>query len=393
MRILFLSNWYPYPSNNGSKLRVFHLLQGLAQMHEVTLLSFAHGPTEGTAPSPLHDCCREVRTVPWQPYRPNSWRAYQGLFSPTPRSLTSTYVPAMAQAIQETLDKRRYDLVIASQLGAARYATHFRGRPALFEEVELGLFVEPYTQATSIKQRLRAGLTLWKHRRYLEQVLHHYGACTVASEQERRLMAQAVPAYSAVELVPNCVNVAEYAAVHETPEPNQLIFTGSLRYFANHEAMVWFLDKVYPQIQASVPEIGLTITGDHADLPLPPATNVTLTGLVDDVRPLAARAWCSIVPIQNGGGTRLKILEAMALGTPVVTTSKGAEGISAKHDRHLLVADSPQAFAEAVIRLQRTPGLRERLATAAYKLVCERYDWQTAMPPFLQLVDKLAAAA
>jgi glycosyltransferase involved in cell wall biosynthesis len=156
--------------------------------------------------------------------------------------------------------------------------------------------------------------------------------------------------------------------------------------------MTWFLQEVYPRIQAQAPDVCVTITGDHADLPLPPADNVTLTGFVDDVRPLIASAWVSLVPIRVGGGTRLKILEAMALGTPVVTTSKGAEGLDAKHGEHLLIANSPEAFAEAVIRLLQEPGLRQRLADKAYQLVQERYDLAALMPRFLDLVERVAHA-
>lgn len=392
MKLLFISNWYPYPANNGSKLRVYNLLQGLATRHEVTLVSFTHENDRADADT-LQPLCREIHRIPFKPFQPASRRAWAGFLHSMPRSLVDTYVPEMAQCIRQTLDSAAYDLVIASQLGAARYSECFKPVPALFEEVELGVLYQQYAAATSMRRRLRHGLTWMKHRRYLEQLLDNYAACTVASEEERRLMAQAVPTYRSVELVPNCVNLADYAAVHETPQPNSLIFTGSFRYFANHEAMIWFLGKVYPHIQAQVPDVHLTITGDHADLPLPPAGNVTLTGLVDSVLPLISRAWCSVVPIQSGGGTRLKILEAMALGTPVVTTSKGAEGLGAEPGRHLLVADTPQEFAAVVVRLLTTPGLRDHLADAAYTLVRERYDWRATLPRFLDLLDRVVAAA
>jgi len=134
--------------------------------------------------------------------------------------------------------------------------------------------------------------------------------------------------------------------------------------------------------------VRLFITGDHAGKSLPPAGNVTLTGYVDDVRPLVARAWASIVPLRIGGGTRLKILEAMALGTPVVATSKGAEGLEVRHGKHLLIADGPAAFADEVMRLLRDAELRAALAANGRRLVAERYDWATVMPGFLELVEQ-----
>jgi glycosyltransferase involved in cell wall biosynthesis len=160
----------------------------------------------------------------------------------------------------------------------------------------------------------------------------------------------------------------------------------------NYEAMVWFLGEVYPHVQAQVPEVKLTITGAPAQRRLPPAKNVNQTGFVDDVRPLIARAWGSLVPIHSGGGTRLKILEAMALGTPVVATSKGAEGLDVQAGQHLLIGDTPESFAREVVRLLMEPELRWHLVNNAAQLIREKYDWAVVMPRFLDLVEQVATA-
>jgi len=389
MRILFLSQWYPYPPNNGSKLRIYNLLRGLARQHEVTLLSFADQPeVEPNAPE-IQALCREVQVVPWKPFEAQSWRARLGFFSLTPRSVIDTFSPEMKQRIEQTLAARDYDLVIASELGAAGYGPYFQGLAALFEEVEVGVLYERFAHASSAWSRFRHGLTWAKQRRYLARLLRYFRACTVASEAERQLVSRAAPAYKSIEVIPNCINLADYKDVHETPQPNSLIFTGPFRYFANHDAMTWFLQEVYPRVQAQAPEVSLTITGDHANLPLPPAENVTLTGFVAEVRPLVASAWASLAPMRVGGGTRLKILEAMALGTPVVATSKGAEGLDVQPGEHLLIADTAEAFAAAVLRLLQEPGLRQRLADKAYQVVCEKYDWAATMPRFLGLVERM----
>jgi glycosyltransferase involved in cell wall biosynthesis len=390
MRILFLSRWFPYPINNGSKVRVYQLLTGLAARHEITLLSFADEADLGTCPPALCSACTIAQVVPWKPFAPDSWRARLGFLHATPRSIVDSYSPTMAQAITRTMTAQHFDLVIASQLAMAGYVRHFGDTPALFEEVELGVLIEPYNQATTVQRRLRQGLTWFKHRRYVAQVLRHFRACTVVSMHERQLVNDAAPGYAAINVIPNCVNVAEYADIQNNPQPNTLIFTGSFRYFANYEAMVWFLQAVFPQVQALNPAVSLTITGDHGNQPLPAAPNVHLTGFVPDVRPLIAGAWCSIVPIHTGGGTRVKILEAMALRTPVITTTKGVEGIEAQDGVHLLVADTPQAFAEATIRLLHEPGLRQQLTTNAYQLVQTKYDWAATLPQFLQLIERVA---
>lgn len=388
MRILFLSRWFPYPITNGSKLRIYHLLAQLARYHEITLLSFADEAGIGETPSALDAFCTVAPMVPWQPYQPASWRGRLGLFSFTPRSVASSYSPQMAQAIAQTMTRQPFDLVIASQLATAGYVRHFGATPALFEEVELGVLNEPYRQAATLRNRLRHGLTWFKHQRYLAGILRRFRSCTVVSAQEQQLVRAAVPGYKSIEVIPNCLNLADYASIPNQPTPQSLIFTGSFRYFANYEAMQWFLREVFPQVQAQHPAVTLTITGDHANLPLPAAPNVELTGVVPDVRPRIAESWCSIVPIHSGGGTRLKILEAMALGTPVITTSKGVEGIDAQDGVHLLIADTPQAFVAALLRLFHEAGLRERLATQARRLVHTKYDWSATLPHFLQLIEQ-----
>ncbi len=390
MNILFLSAWYPYPPNNGSKLRIYNLLRGLAEHHQVYLIAFADQPDIDPQPPELRALCRTIQVVPWRPYRPNSLRALLGFLGPAPRFIVDTYSPQMFDSIVAATRQQSINVVVASQLSTAIYWSAFSTIPALFEECEIGVLWSKIAHAPSPLHRLRHQLTQVKARHYLSRLLPHFKACTVVSEHERALLRRVAPAYEPIEVVPNCISLADYGEIQPTPEPDTLIFTGSFRYFANHDAMTWFVREVYPCIQAQVPDVRLTITGDHANLPLPPADNVTLTGYVADVRPLIASSWVSLAPIRLGGGTRLKILEAMALRTPVVATSKGAEGLDVQHGEHLLIADAPEAFAEAVIRLLQEPELRQRLTDNAYQLVREKYDWAVVMPRFLNLVERVA---
>lgn len=388
MRILFLSTWYPYPANNGSKLRVYNLLRGLAERHEVSLLSFADDAVPARPPPQLQAICREVHVVPQHVYNPGSGRSLLGLFSATPRVIVDTYSLEMRDRIRRELDRKPYDLVVASQWNTAAYLERCPGVPALFEEVELGVLDTKVATAASPLRRIRHQLTLLKLRSYLRRLLPRFAACTVVSAAEAVLLRRMVPGYGPVEVVPNAVAVDDYANIRPIPQPKSLIFAGSLRYFANHDAMTWFLGQSYRLIQARVPDVQLTITGDHADLPLPPATNVTLRGFVDDVRPCVASSWVSLAPIRLGGGTRLKILEAMALRSPVVATSKGAEGLDVRNEEHLLLADDPRSYAEAVIRLLQEPGLRDQLARNGFELVKNKYDWKVILPKFDEILRR-----
>ena len=390
MHILFLSGWYPDPPDNGSKLRIINLLRGLAQRHDVSLLSFTDAPRNDLAGSELLSLCQEVQVVTTNHFAPQSWRARLGFFSLTPRSVTATYSSEMEQRIREFLSRTDFDLVIVSELGVAVYSHCFRSLPILLEDIEIALSYESYSRATTFKNKVRYGLTWAKQKRYLNRLLQDFRACTVVSEREKQLLAKTVSGFTNVEVIPNCINLSEYTPIHETPKRHQLIFTGSFRYFANYGAMTWFLQKVYPLIRAVETEVQLTITGDHANLPLPEEDSVTLTGFVDDIRPLIASSWLSLVPLRIGGGTRLKILEAMALRTPVVSTTKGAEGLGARHGEHILIADTPQEYAEAVLQLLHDPGLRQRLADNAYQFVSQNYDCAVTIPRFLDLVERVA---
>lgn len=388
MRLLFLSRWYPCPPDNGSKLRICNLLKGLAQQHLVTLVSFAEGG-EPLATAGESFPAQRVEVVQWRPFRPRSRWARLGFLSPTPRFFLDTYSPEMAERIRRTLAEERYDAVIASQQDMARYADRFGGLPALFEEVEVGGMYEQYARAPTPLRRLRYRLTWEKHRRFLQRMLKRYRACTVVSETEKALLEKILPASLAVRVIPNFLELADYRGVEASPRPGRLIFTGSFAYAPNYQAMEWFLEQVFPAVLERIPEAEVWITGDHQGKSLPAAGGTRLTGHVPDVRPLVASAWASVVPIRSGGGTRLKILEAMALRTPVVATRKGAEGLEVVDGQHLLLADTPEEFAGAILRLHEEEGLRARIAANAYEFLRERHDSRVVVPRFLELVGEL----
>jgi glycosyltransferase involved in cell wall biosynthesis len=389
MKLLFLSRWFPHPLNNGSKIRIYNLLRGLSQRHSVTLLSFADQAEANPEAPEIRALCSKVHIIPWREFDPHSLRARLAAFSLKPRSIVDTFSPEMAQAITAALNAERYDLIIASQLGAAAYAPYFQQTPAVFEEFEIGLF---YDRAFSSHGRLhpRQALTWFKLRGYLSRLLNRFQAVTVVSTREQTLLAKNFPHYRGrVEVIPNCLNVEEYEQVNAQKQANTLVFSGPFKYRVNYEAMVWFVGQVFPLILERVPEAHLTITGGHENLPLPAMQNVTLAGYVEDIKTLIASCAVSLAPLLSGGGTRLKILEAMALKTPVVATSKGAEGLEAKHGEHLLVADSPAEFAESVIKILQDEALRRQLAENAHRLVREKYNWGSVLPAYFRLLEAL----
>ena len=175
------------------------------------------------------------------------------------------------------------------------------------------------------------------------------------------------------------------------PEPDTLIYPGSLTYKANYDAADFFFSEIYPLIEVSCPNIKVKISGSYENveihrLRLPSSCH--LTGFVEDIRPVVAAAWICIVPLRQGSGTRLKILEALALGTPVVTTSKGMQGLDLEPETHLLVADQPKEFARQVLRLMDDLDLRLKLVEAGRKRIEEAYSWKMIGEQFLSLVNR-----
>ncbi len=390
MRILFLSSWFPDPPNNGSKLRIINLLRGLAQFHEVFLLSFIDESESIHRGTEVDTLCADVQVVPVRHFKPQSWRALRGYLSLKPRSIMATYSDEMERKICTLTEQVDIDLVVVSQIGVAEYHRCFHHLPSLLEEIEIGLLYEQYSKSTRMRRRVRSGLTWAKQKYYLNHLLQNFNACTVVSEREKQLLSEIDVDTSNVEVVPNCINMSEYTAYCEEPNRQRLIFTGSFRYHANYDAMIWFVTEVFPIIRSELPHMQLLITGDNANLPLPSQENVTLTGFVDDIHSFIASAWCSVVPLRVGGGTRLKILEAMALRTPVVATTKGAEGLGAQHGKHLLIADTPQEFAEAILQLSNHPDLHDRLARNGHQFVSQNYDCAVTNQRFLDLVERVA---
>jgi sugar transferase (PEP-CTERM/EpsH1 system associated) len=395
MRILFLSGWFPYPPDNGARMRVFNLLKQLSRRHEVTLLTFTQEETQPDR-GPIKAYCREVQTVPQRSFHPHRLRALMGFLLPQPRALADTYSLPMQTCIQRTLAQNQFDIIVASEigvgLGTAPYVRKVNGIPRVLEDLELSMIKGKIAAGRGWGQRLRHSLTWWKLRRFTAQILRDLDGCTVASEQERDLVLDIVPGYRSLAVVPNGIDLDFYAGSFGEPESDSLIFTGALTYQANLDAMDFFLHQVFPLVKAKRPGVTLRITGCTDGVPvdrLPLNEGVTLTGYLDDIRPYVARSWACVVPLRVGGGTRLKILEAMALGTPVVSTGKGAEGLKVTHGEDILIADTPAEFADAVLRLLDDRALRARLATNGRRLVESQYGWEVIGEKLDQLLCKV----
>jgi glycosyltransferase involved in cell wall biosynthesis len=388
VNVLFLSTWFPYPPDNGSKIRVYYLLQALAQVHAVTLVSFAFDTAQPEQPGDLRSLCAGLRVAPVNPFTVNRAGALRTFLSPSP--VVSRPIPTMNTLVADVLRTNTIDAIIASTEITAQYALHSQRTPAstvkiLEEHNSLTRWMrERYAEQTNLAQRMRCWVSWQKTRRYEARLFRQFDLVTMVSEQDRAVCLTDLPGHRGqVEVVSNGVDCTHNRPGLAEPQPDALVFNGSLTYSANYDAMRWLLAEIYPRIRAQVPGISLTITGSISGVDLAGLAlddSVHLTRFVDDVRIPVAEAAVCVIPIRQGGGTRLKILEAMAAGSPVVSTSIGAEGLEVADGEDIILADSPEHFADGIIRLLRDPERSERLRTNGRGLVAQRYDWRAIAP-------------
>jgi glycosyltransferase involved in cell wall biosynthesis len=320
-----------------------------------------------------------------------------GLLSPLPSAVVAGYSAEMSKEVRRVAATWRPDLVMAMTFATAPYALEVSGVRRIVDADNLLalMLYEEYQQARGVLQRIRRYGAYWKLRRYERSLFEKFDLCLVTSARDCERIADYIPLAAAqIGLVPNGVDLESFRPDGIQPIDDSLVFSGALTYEPNYDAIDFFLREIMPRIRESRPAVSLTVTGATVGVPLhslPADSRVHYTGYLLDIRPVVAGSMVAIVPLRRGAGTRLKILEAMALGTPVVSTTKGAEGLEVEPENHLLIADEPGEFAAQTLRLLGDPGLRTRLAGNARRLVQARYGWGSIARDFAHMVERLDA--
>jgi len=383
LKILMLSLYYPYPLDQGSNIRVYNLLARLAERHEVDLITY--GPREEATPPGLdklrHHCGAVTIVSPTPLVHGRIVRAAALLFS-RPRSVVLGHDPAMDTAVATALRQSRYDVVLVEWLWLTPYVATLGETPCVLDDhnAEAFMFERQVRLANEgAGVRLRQRLTLFKLRRYERGALRRFNEVTAVSDVDRGRLIALGGNPRKITTAPNGVDVEAIAFEErgDAAASTRLIYPGSLTYPPNLDACMHFAAHILPLVRERRPAATLAITG-KTPTAVPPALlmeGVELLGYVDEVKPVISGSAAMVVPLRQGGGTRLKILEAMALGVPIVSTSVGAEGIDVTHGENILLADTPDAFARRVVEILDDPALGARLARAARDLVEHEYSW------------------
>ncbi len=396
MRILVISSAFPFPPRWGYATRVYHLARELASRHEVTLLSFAEAGDEHNTEELRSEFDVEV-VVRNRGSRRISKRASQvaSVFSRHGFHARWLYTPEMQTTIERICLERRFHVaqLESSLLSAFRFPDEVR---LVLDEhnIEYEVFERMNKGERSLLRRSFYRLEQARFRRFEERSWREVAGCVVTSDREAEIVAAAAPE-TPTAVVPNGVDLEYFAPSVSPIEPRTLVFNGVLDYRPNLDAAYFMVDEILPLVRERYRDAKLTIVGrgaDPAEVRRLERSGVTLTGEVPDVRPHLASAAVVVVPIRMGGGTRLKVVEGLAMGKAMVTSTLGCEGINVVDQRDLLIADSPEGFAASVVRLFEDPALGVRLGSAGRVLMEAEYSWASAGRKLETLLESVAAA-
>lgn len=393
MNILFISPWFPVPPANGSKIRIFHLIRSLGKQHTIDLASFIRSGEVHESVYKITPSCTVIKVFPWQEFSPTHLKALIGFFSKKPRSVFATYQPKVQIELEQIAKSRHYDVVIYSEMATAPYLSREIRGTVVLDDLEIGI-LSGSQQGSSRYRKFLTKLRVLKLQGYLSEVLEKTQLCTVVSEVEKSQVQAIFPNQARIEVVPNGVDTKRLLPGLGKAESPTLIYAGSVTYSANFDAVSYFIEEIFPIVRSQISDVRFVVTGsvDGTNLsPYDKVDGVKFLGHVRDIHKVVADSAVSVIPLRIGGGTRLKILESFALGTPVVSTSKGVEGLDAIPEEHFLLADDSYTFAQQTIRLLKDEGLQKKLAMAARKLVEERYDWEIIGQRFTALIEQIVS--
>jgi len=396
--ILLLTPQFPYPPHQGTTLRNYNLIAGLARRHEVHLLSFGD-PVECRG-TPLDDLCRSVQVLP--PPQRSMLQRVQGLaFSRLPDMAQRLPSTTFQTALDATLEREEPDVVEVEGIELAQYLFQVADRRGaarcpllIFDDHNAEYVLQQRAFETDIRQPKRwigaaYSLVQWQRlKAYERRACHAADRVVAVSDTDAAAIRRLDPGLEPI-VVPNGVDMefytAEVPAIEAGEGPGQLdlVFTAKMDFRPNVDAVLWFAQAVLPLIRQESPQTRFWIVGKdpHPRLaPLVADLGIVITGWVEDVRPYIAGAALYVIPLRIGGGTRLKVLEAMAMGKAIVSTTLGCEGFDLTPGQELAIADTPDEFAATVLALLRDAKGRERMGRAAHQYAGSRYDWPMIVP-------------
>lgn len=402
MRILWLNAGLLLPLDKGGKLRTWHLMRHLARRHEITYVSFADPGTTAADRDGMREVCTQLHAIPRHDPPKGSLSFYADaaarVFDRLPYAAGKYRSAAYRAQVEACLAGGSFDLVVCDFLVPAVNMPRRLPCPSVLftHNVEAEIWRRHFERQTDPVRRLLFRQQWQRMLRFEGETLRRFDLVLAVSDADRETFERLYPSVlrQPVFTVATGVDTTFFAPREPAAAPRpHLVFTGSMDWIPNEDAMKHFCHEILPLIRAEEPAVTTSIVG-RAPTPavrrLAEIDGVEVTGRVDDVREYIADGAVYIVPIRIGGGTRLKIFEAMSMGKAVVSTTIGAEGLPVTDGEDVVIADTPERFAAAVVLLLRDRARRVQLERAARALVVDRYDWSAVAG---QLEDALLRAA
>ena len=398
MKILWLKTELLHPVDKGGKIRSYNMLKELKRNCHVTYLTLDDGTAGANARELASEYCHELVTIPHQHREKFTPGFYVDLLfnlvSSLPYAIKKYESPAMRREVAKRVAEARFDVLVCDFLAPAVNVPPRVACPTvLFQHnVEAMIWKRHYeVQANAAKKAYL--YRQWQKMHAFEAKMCPQFDCVVAVSREDREMMQQEYGVEAVYDVPTGVDTAFFRPSGERKrKPENLVFTGSMDWLPNEDAIRYFTEQILPRIKQAAPGVTLTVVGRN---PFPGLVelskrdpSVVVTGRVDDVRPYMEEAAVYIVPLRIGGGTRLKIYEAMAMEKPIVSTSIGAEGLPVANGDEIILADTPESFAEAVVRLLRQEDLANEIGKRAAAKVREQFGWDIVAESFAAVCER-----
>jgi glycosyltransferase involved in cell wall biosynthesis len=391
LKVLLIASEIPYPPTDSNRACYYHLLSRLAGKHEFTVLAMSSGGTAEDA-AQLAPYVKEIIVVPHEIKR-TFWRRLVSLFSPLPFGVGLFRSKEYARALKELLARDSFDLVVAGNVNMAQYTVDLDGTPkVIFPQDAWSLYYRRQIKhARHPAAFLYSLLQHLKLRRYERRTYGRYDACVMVAQRDADIVREACPglpiyfAHSGVNMAP-----LEKAA----KEPNSVVFSGVMDYPPNADCVFYFANEILPLIREKVPEATFHVVGKNAGpkiRALAERPGVVVTGTVPDLIEYIRRMGIYVCPMRLGSGMKMKIVEALGAGLPVVTTSVGADGMDLLvAGRDFVVADGPAPFAAAVVELLKDEGARRRFGRSGRAAVQKAYTWEANARAWEKIIEEVA---
>ena len=381
MKILFISYDFPYPPTGGSISRDYNLIKQLSKHHELHWINRTiRGKIKQEYKDEMNKYFKEMDITEWD-YDQDPAGLLKSMVTKTPYIIKRFESGQMKDLVSKKIIENKFDLIFCDHVYLSQYiADNVAGNiPVIPNNEDCGFtYYKRMTENSGIARSVYAQSQWKKLLDYEIEVLKKYKVYITTSEKEKELIS-AYYDKAEIEVIENGVDTEYFSpGVRDDASPN-IVFTAWFKYYPNVKAAIDFTNNIFPEIKKVIPEIKFYIVGKEPPVSvkkLEKTEGVVVTGYVDDVRDYMKNADAAVIPLQIGGGTRLKILEAMSMKVPVVSTVLGAEGLSVKDGENILIAKSDEEFVSKVINVIKDKQLSEKLSANGRKLMVEKYDWE-----------------